>query len=203
MADTMYRVFWQQHSQSAIPHRRGAAGSSVSEFEYLGCRLIKVSEPLYRILAASKHHPTLDQLWERHYQKLLAIPDHVWREGDEADRYRCALIQTLLASFPKYLWSANLKVKVLPAGNQSIIVAVLPRCPRSGRRVEAEGALYVADLAALSLDEVHRRLQRSDPYFDCNFDHCACLPIALEDAAIAAIAKAHSVSESRLRRELR
>lgn len=100
--------------------------------------------------------------------------------ADEVDRYRFALIQTLFASFPKYLSPANMKVKVLPAGNQSIIVAVLPRFPGSDRRADADGALYVVDLAALSLDEVHRRLQGSDAHFECDYQNCACLPIALE-----------------------
>ena len=47
---------------------------------------MQVSEVLFDILKGSTHHPTMDQLWERHYQKLLAIPDHVWRAEGELQR---------------------------------------------------------------------------------------------------------------------
>lgn len=93
--------------------------------------------------------------------------------ADEADRYRRLLVETLLATFPKYLTPANLLVKALPPGNQNIVVVVRRSSPSGGRRrtrgaPAAEGPVFVVDLTALSLHDVHRRLRRSDPHFDCD-----------------------------------
>ncbi|PRW44629.1 Right handed beta helix region [Chlorella sorokiniana] len=181
MADAMYQVFWEQHSRSSIP----AAGSGINtDAEYLGIK--SVSDTLFKVLERSQHHPTLDQLWERQFQRLLAIPDHVWREGDAADSYRATLIRTLLATFPQHLTPANLRVKALPAGNRNIVVA-LQRGQPSGRQraAAAQGPMFIVDLTALSQEEVHRRLRESDPNFECDYQHCACLPIALEPVARA------------------
>lgn len=41
---------------------------------------LQVSDTLLKVLERSQHHPSLEQLWERQYKRLLAIPDHVWRE---------------------------------------------------------------------------------------------------------------------------
>lgn len=101
--------------------------------------------------------------------------------ADEADRYRHMLINTLLATFPKYLTPANLRVKALPAGNRNIIVAVKRGNPSGGgQRAAAGDAVYIVDVTALSQEEVHRRLKESDSFFECDYQHCACLPIALE-----------------------
>lgn len=153
--------------------------------------------------------------------------------ADEADRYRAALLNTLLASFPKYLSHANVHVKALPLGNRSIIVPVKRSSPGGDAAAAAAAraqALYVVDLSALSPGEVHRRLAEDDSSFRCDDQNCACLAIALEvskgrgcswcirclhlgpntlpylplqDAAIHAIRKVHSVYEATLRRELR
>ena len=112
---------------------------------------------------------------------------------DEGDRYRRALLKDLLASFPKYLSAANLKVKALPAGNPSIVLAVLRRSHSGGTHGAGQGAIYVVDLTALCPDQAHRRLKESDPYFeDCDLQDCACLPMALEVGAVAGAAAGSS-----------
>ena len=57
------------------------------------------------------------------------------------------------------------------------------RSPQVGRKRgagEVKEAVYIVDVTALSQEGVHRRLKESDPLFECDYKHCACLPIALE-----------------------
>lgn len=47
----------------------------------LPCAWAQVSEALFDVLTQSRHHPSLDQMWRRHHEALLAYPNHEFSQS--------------------------------------------------------------------------------------------------------------------------